>query len=59
MSRIKLLKKPKRRKVSTRNKFRLYIESHIKTRKNNWFLEHRKLLNEIDNKDAKIELLKR
>ncbi|HJT84931.1 MAG TPA: hypothetical protein VJ697_10650 [Nitrososphaeraceae archaeon] len=59
MSRINLSNKIKRRKISNRNKTRLYYESHTKTRKNKWFQENRKLLKEIDMKDEKIELLKR
>lgn len=59
MSRIKLLQKQrkKRKKISKRNKNRLFYESHTRTMKNKWFHEHRKLLKEIDKKDAKIELL--
>jgi hypothetical protein len=52
-------KRKSRRKVSKRNKERLYKNSHKYTRKNKWFHDHRKLWKEIDEKDEMIEKLKR
>jgi len=51
--------KKKRRKISNRNRKRLFNESHTRTKKNNWFHEHRKLEKEIMKKEKKIERLKR
>lgn len=49
----------KRKKISNRNKLRLYKDSHTFTRKNRWFHDHRKLSKVIDKNDKKIEQLKR